>query len=103
VCQGLAGGSRVIGGMTGSSELGHLCRGLCGLIHDVLGDGAWKKVEQVSFCVVRGRQGSATVGDDVESSHDVYQAAIVSRFARRRAPAGGLEIKHWKGIVSKTS
>jgi hypothetical protein len=48
VCQGLAGGRCVAGGMAGSGQVRHLGRGLCGLIHDVLGDRAWQDPVSIS-------------------------------------------------------
>ncbi len=45
MCQGLAGGSSVVGGMAGGGEVGYLGRGLRGQVHDVLGDGACESDE----------------------------------------------------------
>jgi hypothetical protein len=41
VCQGLARGGRLGGSLAGGGEVGKLSTGLCGLVLDVLGDGAW--------------------------------------------------------------
>jgi hypothetical protein len=65
VCQRLAGGRCVAGGVAGSGQVRHLGRRLCGLIHDVLGYRTWRNPVSIS----KGRIGMGwdkhTIGDGV--------------------------------------
>ena len=48
VCQRLAGCRRIRGSVTGGGQVGHLGGRLCGLVLDILSDGAWNEGEDLA-------------------------------------------------------
>ena len=54
VCEGLAGGSRVLGCLARGSEVGKLGRGLSSVVLDVLRNGAWELKKYVSTSILGG-------------------------------------------------
>jgi hypothetical protein len=99
VCQRLAGGSSVVGSLTGSSEVGHLGGGLCGLVKDVL---SYRTCETFRQYLKREFSGLAikhTVGNCVVGSCGVCRRSCQLIWAMEGSGVVvGRSVKHFASV-----
>lgn len=72
VCQGLAGGSRVFGGLAGSGQVGQLALSLSGLVHDVLSYRAWENIHISIYYFVENIWVKYTIGNGIVGSCGIW-------------------------------